>query len=148
MLIITCIIIKKKYLVKCYILSYSIYFNSILACIYIFIFLIKHTLLYFVRTFPPNLLGKHLTNVILEGAQYTLKESGAIVFIFTEQDCTAKMVLYVIKCSVCNLDDIGSIKHLRHRVSLHRSQIKCKHNRTSPVSEHLDICGSVFPFLK
>ncbi len=55
-------------------------------------------------------------------------------------DCTARMVLYVIKCSSCNSDYIGSTKHLRHRVSLHRPHIKCKHNRICPVSEHLDIC--------
>ncbi len=90
--------------------------------------------------------------VILEGAQYTLNESGATLFVNTYRDCTARMVLYVIKYSGCNSVYIGSTKHLPHRVSLHRSHIKRKHNRTCPVSEHLDICGrgkfKIFPFLK
>ncbi len=82
----------------------------------------------------------------------SLNESGATLFVNTDLDCTARMVLYVIKYSGCNSDYIGYTKHLCHRVSLHRLQIKCKHNRTYPVSEHLDICErgkfKIFTFSK
>ena len=91
-------------------------------------------------------------SVILEGSQYRLKDSGVTLTPNEDLNCSVKMVLYVIKCIGCGSDYIGSTIHLRHRVALHKSQINCKHNRTCPVSEHLDLCGrgkfKIFPFLK
>ena len=90
--------------------------------------------------------------VLLEGSSYKLKESGHTLTVNDDLTCKAQYVIYVIKCQGCHSDYIGSTKNLRHRVALHKSQIKCDYNRNCPVSGHLADCGrgkfKIFPFLK
>ncbi len=91
-------------------------------------------------------------DVILEGSQYTLKDSQKTLTVNENMTCKSQYLIYVIKCLGCHSDYIGSTKNLRHRVSLHKSQIKCEHNRNCPVSQHLADCSGgrfkIFPFLK
>ncbi len=93
-----------------------------------------------------------MCSLMLEGSQYTLEGSGTILKPNNDIDCRALYVIYVIRCMGCHCDYIGSTKHLRHRVALHKSQIKCVQNRNCPVSEHIATCGrgrfKIFPFLK
>ena len=67
--------------------------------------------------------------------------------------CDSQNVIYVIRCHGCNEIYIGKTElKLKRRMNLHRSQIKQKHNRTIPLSAHLENCGkneySVFPIYK
>ena len=68
-------------------------------------------------------------------------------------NCHSKNVLYVIICDGCNEFYIGKTdRKLSERMNLHRSQIKNPHNRTIPLSDHLERCANgkyrVFPFFK
>ncbi len=72
--------------------------------------------------------------VLLEGSQYKLKESGKTLSVNDNLTCKAQYVIYVIKCLDCHSDYMGSPKNLRHRVALHKSQIKFEQKRNCPVS--------------
>ena len=61
-------------------------------------------------------------DVILEGSQYQLKDSGKTLTVKENMSCKSLNVIYVIRCPGCHFDYIGSTKNLRHRVSLHKSQ--------------------------
>ena len=89
--------------------------------------------------------------VILEGSEYILKQTGDKLKLKEDMDCRAKYVIYVIKCLGCGHDYIGSTKNLRHRVALHKNHIKDPRNEQCPVSSHLRTCSKgefkIFPFL-
>ncbi len=91
-------------------------------------------------------------DVLLEGSQYRLRDSGKTLTVKENMSCKSLYVIYVIRCLGCQYDYIGSTKNLRHRVALHKSQIKCVHNRNCPVSGHLADCAGgnfkIFPFFK
>ena len=91
-------------------------------------------------------------NFILEGKEYTLKNTGDIIKIKEDLDCRATSVIYVIKCIGCGHDYIGCTNNLRHRVALHKSHIKNPETQICPVSGHLRNCSNghfkIFPFLK
>ncbi|KAJ8018211.1 hypothetical protein HOLleu_43926 [Holothuria leucospilota] len=71
-------------------------------------------------------------------------------FVKTNFTCESKNVVYVLNCSNCNDQYIGSTKNFANRVTLHRSHIKNECYRILEVSKHIHTCGKnnfrILPF--
>ena len=83
-------------------------------------------------------------DIIIEGNSYTFPGNNTTFDIKRNLNCSAKNVIYVIECNKCKDWYIGSTENLKHRVALHKSNIKLSHNRVLNVSKHLHKCNQGF----
>lgn len=90
---------------------------------------------------------------LLEGSEFFFKE-GQKFKIKSNFTCASENIIYVIKCSGCHQDYVGSTGlSLRRRCTLHRQQIAFPEYRMIPFSEHIEKCAKqllpqflIFPF--
>ena len=86
---------------------------------------------------------------IIEGDNFTF-ENGQYFKVKCDMDCSSKNVIYVIKCSNCNLTYIGQSTYLRARVRVHKQQISDERHCFMNVSKHIAHCSNgnfnIFPF--
>ena len=56
-------------------------------------------------------------------------------------NCKSRDVIYIIICSNCGSEYIGTTENLRNRVTLHKQHVKHEEYRSLAVSEHLGKCS-------
>lgn len=92
---------------------------------------------------------------LTEGSKFHFK-TGSDFSIKTSMSCTSSNLIYVIRCAGCGENYIGQTGDtLRHRMTVHRQQIREPKYQCTAVSEHIRNCArnkspnfTVFPFYK
>ena len=65
-------------------------------------------------------------------------------YVTTSMGCDAKNLIYLMQCSGCDEEYIGEAgDSLRHRMTVHRQQIRNSNFRIQHVSNHIATCASV-----
>ena len=79
--------------------------------------------------------------IIIQGEKIHFSATDEDFIVKSNLTCESRNVVYVLNCSNCNDQYIGSTKNFANRVTLHRSQIRNECYRNLEVSKHIHTCG-------
>ena len=82
-----------------------------------------------------------LCKCMIVGNSFTFK-CGKTFYVTTSMGCEAKNLIYVMRCTGCDEEYIGETgDSLRHRMTVHRQQIRNSNFRILHVSNHIATCA-------
>ncbi len=76
---------------------------------------------------------------IIQGNIFTSTSMGRTYFINAKFDCNSCNVVYLLTCSVCKLQYVGSTNNVRLRMNNHRSRIRSHFSKTNEYDDELII---------